>query len=165
MEPFDCESINNVVVVGAVEKHSRVMKVERPLVTPAACCERTPLRARAVSPAGITTQRWSSGFRALLRPGVGTALPLCGWACGAKREADRHPGGSAGPLDPTVLRRGQRQALRPKIDRGRPTDCRLAFFLFLSAELEFASRPQPTGSPLNWPQRQILCINDVAMRP
>lgn len=44
------------------------MKGGRPPVTPAARCERAPLRVRAVSPAGITTQRRSSDFRAQLRP-------------------------------------------------------------------------------------------------
>lgn len=100
MEPFDCESINNVVLVGAAQKHSGVMKVERPLVTPAARCERAPLRARAVSPAGITTQRWSSGFRTLLRPGAGTALPCVVGPAGPNvRQTDTQ--GVSGPTQPT----------------------------------------------------------------
>lgn len=71
----DCRAINNAVLASAAQKHSGVMKVERPPVTPATRCARAPLRARAVSPAGITTQSWSSGFRAQLWPGAGMALP------------------------------------------------------------------------------------------
>lgn len=53
-----------------------MIQAEGPTVTMAARCERAPFRASAVSPAGITTQLLSSGFRAELQPSEDSTVGL-----------------------------------------------------------------------------------------
>lgn len=93
----DWKSLNNVVLVISAQKHSGVQKGQRPLVTSDTCCERAPLRARAVFPAGIRTQCWSSGFRAQLWPGAGMVLP-CEAAGPALRQTSTRGGQSTHTL-------------------------------------------------------------------
>lgn len=91
-----CKPVNNAVLLGAVlQSCSRVMKVEGPTVTPAARCERAPLRARAVSPAGITTSALSSGFREEL------------WSSEARPAGPRQTDTLRGSVGSSPLRRSQ----------------------------------------------------------
>lgn len=123
--------------LGAVQKQRRVMRAERPLVTPAPRCERALLRARAVSPAGITTQESKLWFQCTTPARGWDGAPLWGWACRANVKADRHPGGqSTHPLSGggSDKHRGQR-LIEAASDRS---------FAFLTAEFGFCIKPQPT---------------------
>lgn len=120
-------------------------RVERPPVTPASRCERAPLRARAVSPAGITTQSWISGFRVQLWPEAGMVHPCEAVPAGLTlRQTD-----TQGVSQPT---HSQEEAATSA--RGQKTDesgLRPQLCFFLTAELGFCIKPQPpTTNAVQW---------------